>query len=278
MRKTIVSLMAHADDLEESAGGTFAKYLSEGYEGLIIVLSRCNSGWNGIPDRDEYISSLEIVPQRRREARAAADVFGAEFYMGDLLENNYTLRSGRRIVPGFTGPRPIFSEGDEAAAGIRDDDIPSGTLLAVAAGFGSYPPVHPEIRRVVDLLVSWEPELTLIQEMGNYNPDHLAAAQIGAMAWTLAAQRVQLGPLWLPVPHPRLSPRAFPPLKADRWVDVTGFEETNLRALACHVCQGGASAETQEHVRTKWRTYGIDHGVESAEGFTEVFPASGPES
>lgn len=277
MKKTIVSVMAHADDLEGTSGGTFAKYIADGYRGLIIVLSRCNSGWNGIPDRPEYISSLEIVPQRRAEAQAAAEVFGAELAMGDLLENNYTLRDGTRIVPSFTGAHLAFSEARHPAPEkLPQEDVPEGTTLNVAAGFGSFTTVHPEVQRVIDLLTEWEPELVLGQMIGNFNPDHLAAAQIAAMAWVRAAERVELGPLWLPVAPPDSTRELFPPFTANRWVDVTGMEQTALAALACHVCQGCASEASQNRLRRRWASFGAKHGVPSAEGFREIYPSRGP--
>lgn len=277
MKKTIVSVMAHADDLEETAGGTFAKYIDEGYKGLVIILSRCNSGWNGIPDRPEYVSSLEIVPQRRAEAKRAADVYGADFYMGDLLENNYTLRDGRRIVPSFRGAMEIYSRDSVLGEDeIEEDDLSHGTTIHVAAGFGRFDSVHPEVQAVIDLLVQCEPSLVLGQTIGNFNPDHLSAAQIAAMSWIRASETVELGPFWLPVTHPSEHAYAFPRLPVDRWIDVTGYEEINLRALACHVCQGGASEATQQMVRDRWRHYGDDYGVRSAEGFCEVYAGRGP--
>lgn len=264
--------MAHADDLEETAGGTFAKYIADGYRGLIVILSRCNSGWNALPGRPEYISSLEIVPQRRMEAEAAAAVLGATLYMGDLLENNYTLRDGRRIVPGFSGAAKIYSEGEELGSDeVEDGDLPHGTPICVAAGFGKFDVVHPAIERVIDLLCEWEPELVLGQMMDNFNPDHLCASQIAAMAWIHASKRCSLGPLWLPTPDYEHNPQAFPPLKEDHWVDVTGYEAVVLEALACHRCQGGSTSKTQEYVRRRWSHFGELHGVVAAEGFTKVY-------
>jgi len=53
-------------------------------------------------------------------------------------------------------------------------------------------------------------------------------------------------------------------------VDVTGQEETALRALACHVSQGGHLPGSQDGVRAKWRQWGEVAGCVSAEGYLEM--------
>ncbi len=273
MKKSVVSIMAHADDLEETAGGTLAKYIDQGYKALLGVLSRCNSGWNGIPDRPEYISSQEIVPQRASEGKAAADVLGAEFYQGDILENNWTLRSGKRVVPSFHGPLAIFTQDTPVPLEEATDDLPYGSIFSVVAGFGDFDTVHPEVKKVEDILLDWEPELVIGQQIGNFNPDHFDAAQILAMAYKRARKRgADLGPLWLPVACTEISSRAvFPPLEPNKWVDISGYEELVLKALACHKCQGGASESTQNLIRRRWTAYGKRYGVASAEAFFECY-------
>lgn len=37
-RKCIMVFGAHADDVESMAGGTFAKYIAEGYEGVYVCV------------------------------------------------------------------------------------------------------------------------------------------------------------------------------------------------------------------------------------------------
>jgi LmbE family N-acetylglucosaminyl deacetylase len=254
MTKSICMIMAHADDIEYSAGGTFAKYIASGYRALYGVMSRCNSGWTVTAEEGgRYTSSLDIVPRRRQEAEAAAALFGAELYYGDLLENCYTQRDGRLITPSFTG-----------AAGACDD-VPDGVPLVVAAGAGNWPE-HPAVSELADLLATWEPEIVVGQSFQDRNPDHFCAALILVRAHQRAQGRASVGPLWVLVAVPGRT-GVFPPLAGNRIVDVTGHEETALRALACHVSQGGHLAGTQESLRRKWRSWGERAGGASAEGF-----------
>jgi LmbE family N-acetylglucosaminyl deacetylase len=257
MEKSICMIMAHADDIEYSAGGTFAKRCAEGYRALYGVMSRCNSGWTVTAEEGGfYAPSVDIVPQRRKEAEAAAAVFGAELYYGDLLENCYTQRDGTLITPSFTGNRGPA------------DDVPAGVPLVVAAGAGNWPE-DPMVGELADLLTAWEPEVVVGQSFQNKNPDHFCAALILARAYERAKERVAIGPLWVPVAAPGRT-GIFPTLTANRIVDVTGHEETALKALACHRSQGGHLPGAQEGVRAKWRKWGEQHGSASAEGFLEM--------
>lgn len=271
MQKSIAVIMAHADDIELSAGGTLARYVDQGYRALYGVLSRCNSGWTVTEEKGgHYISSLEIIPQRRAEAEAAAKVFGAEFHYGDLLENCYTTRDGVRIAPSFTGPVGVREPAVDRGA-IAADDLPEGTLFATATGAGEPWDGHPVIREVADLLVAWEPELVIGQPIGNLNPDHYAAAQIVGIAWQVAAKETAIGPYLIPVGPPATGRFRFPPLKADRLVDVTGYEDTCLRALACHRSQGGHLPATQERRKKSWAGWRERSGFEATEGFAEIY-------
>ena len=85
----IAAILAHADDLELCCGGTFAKYLDQGYQGIYGVLSLCNSGWTKEGEKGVYKPSKEVIPRRQAEAEAACRVFGAELFKLDLMENIY---------------------------------------------------------------------------------------------------------------------------------------------------------------------------------------------
>ncbi len=88
---------SHADDVEQMAGGTFAKYISEGYQGVYVCAMNNLSGnriekfqgnWDFETDRltSEVTSSpkmyqvgaLETMQIRKEEALQAYKVLGAE--------------------------------------------------------------------------------------------------------------------------------------------------------------------------------------------------------
>jgi len=257
MKKTICMIMAHADDIEYSAGGTLARYIADGYRALYGVMSRCNSGWTVTAEKGgHYVPSLEIIPRRRAEAEAAAALFGVELYYGDLLENCYVQRDGTYLTVNFAGwPGP-------------DDDVPKGAPFAVGQGTGDWPD-SPVVQELADLLIKWEPELVVGQQFQNKNPDHFCAAMILHTAYQMARVKVEIGPFWVPV-SARGDADRFPPLTANRFVDVTGHEETCLRALACHQSQGGHLPGSQDGMKAKWRKWGELRGCSSAEAFFEM--------
>ena len=271
MKKTITVIMAHADDIEYSAGATLAKYIDQGHRALYGVLSRCNSGWTVTEEKGgHYTSSLDIIPRRRAEAGAAAELFGAELYYGDLLENCYTTRDGSRIAPSYRGP--VELNGSEVEKGrIAENDLPAGTLFSAAAGAGEPWNGHPVIKEVAELLIEWEPELVIGQPIGNFNPDHFDAAQIVAIAWQLAAREADIGPCWIPVFPTRKGGYHFPPLSPDHFVDVGGYEEKCLKALACHQSQGGHLPRTQERRAQFWKAWEEESGFAATEAFKEVY-------
>jgi hypothetical protein len=92
------------------------------------------------------------------------------------------------------------------------------------------------------------------------------------MAWIRASARVTLGPLYLPVMPTTIRPIHFPPLKADFWVDVRAYTDTARAALACHVSQGGDTAQTQALLDKRWSYFGAQRGLKAAEGFCRCLP------
>jgi LmbE family N-acetylglucosaminyl deacetylase len=152
-------------------------------------------------------------------------------------------------------------------------DLPAGSPLVVAAGRGDTWEDHPTVREVAALLEEWEPELVIGQAYGNLNPDHFAAAQIVAIAWQIASRAVAIGPYWLPV-MPWGEEYVFPPQTPDRFVDVSGHQEVCLRALACHVSQGGHLPRTQKRRRAAWGTWKAQCPYGSAEAFLQIYEKS----
>src|SRR5512137_584086 len=86
-RKCILVFGAHADDVDEIAGGTLAKYIAEGYQGVYVCVTNNLAGcllerapgdkwgsvFTGAKSPHTYpIEALETHQIREIEARAAA--------------------------------------------------------------------------------------------------------------------------------------------------------------------------------------------------------------
>jgi len=129
---TVLVVVAHPDDGEFSAGGSMAKWASEGKEVVLCVISNGAMGSNN-PD----FSRDELVALREREQRAAAAVTGLKDvvflgYEDGYLEDSHDIRRDviremRRIKADLVvGPDPstFYAEGryvnhpDHRAAGL----------------------------------------------------------------------------------------------------------------------------------------------------------------
>jgi len=80
---TIVAIGAHQDDIELRCGGTFAKYVNDGWRGIYAVAST-TPHYNPTPEERaarRYPGNAEITELRNAEARAGSEILGAgEFH------------------------------------------------------------------------------------------------------------------------------------------------------------------------------------------------------
>lgn len=85
----VLAVGAHPDDLEILCAGTLARYVKEGHEVVMCVATDGTAG-------HMVIKPPELAQIREREARAAAEVIGAEFmwlgYPDELIFNDRETR------------------------------------------------------------------------------------------------------------------------------------------------------------------------------------------
>lgn len=121
-RKCILVFGSHADDVEEIAGGTFAKYIAEGYQGVYVCVMNNTAGCiiekapgdKGGPNftvshspRTYPADALETNQIREVEARKAAAVFGATPVFLNFTEPEIWL--GRKLIVFGTKEFMLFS-------------------------------------------------------------------------------------------------------------------------------------------------------------------------
>ncbi|HEX8038716.1 MAG TPA: PIG-L family deacetylase [Chryseosolibacter sp.] len=235
-RKCILVFGAHADDVDENAGGTLAKYVSMGYEGVYVCainnLDGCNlerTPWYDEGPNFSVSSSpnkypagaLETSQLREEEARKAAAVYPAIPVFLNFKEPTFFM--GRRRV---NYEENIFNE----------DDPPGHSLISLASH------LDDDLDMVVELLKKYKPEIVITHTMGGEKLDHGNAAYLIYLAFKKASEeKVPLGKLWMVVNGWLLDAPALKggKRKADVQVDVRQFLDKKYKAINMHISQNG---------------------------------------
>ncbi|MGB2866946.1 MAG: PIG-L family deacetylase [Bacteroidota bacterium] len=234
-KKCIMVFGCHADDVEQMAGGTFAKYIADGYKGVYVCVENNLSGnqiekvpgnWDfstrklthGLtPSPHRYpADALETSQMRQEEALAAANVFGSEPVFLMLVEPELEL--GRKTVLYGT---PEYIQYDPPGR----KHVSIGTHIS------------DDVDLILDLLKRFQPEITIIHTLGGEKFDHAESAYLTYMAFKKAvSQGVSVGKLWMNIDGWLTDPPAPQP---DVQVDVKNFLKIKYEALSKHVSQNG---------------------------------------
>jgi len=241
-RKCIMVFGAHADDVEIMAGGAFAKYISEGYEGIYVniinntagcLLEKAPGKWDFIKkepidpvfDRSKTFppDGLEQIQMRTEEARKGAAVFGAEIVFLNFCEL-VTWQGRYRLL---FGTEQYYKY-----------DPPGKTAISIATRHSD------QINVFVELFEKYQPEITIMHTMGGEKHDHGNSGYITYQAFKKAMSKgIPVGKLWM---HPdgwllddeaRNSGRGEP----DVIIDVTEANKIKYKALNQHLSQNGGT-------------------------------------
>lgn len=235
-RKCIMVFGAHADDVDEIAGGTLAKYVAEGYEGVYVVainnLDGCNlertpwydKGPNFTVSSSPHkyrVGALETSQIREEEARAAAAVYPSVPIFLNFKEPTFFI--GRKLVYYGTPEYDAF-------------DPPGRQLIPIATYTDS------DVDTVVELLRKYQPEIIITHTLGGEKMDHGNTGYMIYLAFKKAMQRgIPVGKLWMSVngwfldKDAQKSGRGKP----DVHIDVKKYLDTKYKALNKHISQNG---------------------------------------
>lgn len=218
----VLAIGAHPDDLEILCAGTLARFSRAGHR---VTMAHASGGDKGHAE----IPHSEVATVRRAEARAAADVVGAE---------SRTL-------------------------GFLDGEIASS---------------QENLRSVVDLIRSTQPDVILTHHPDDYHADHRTVTQLVLDASFMAT--VPYFTTQLPAHPPAcpiyyldtLSGLGFQPTE---YVDIGATLDVKQRAMACHESQVAWLAEHHDsdivdQIETMARFRGLQCGVTYAEGFRRL--------
>ena len=226
---------AHADDVDEIAGGTFAKYIAMGFRGIYVCVTNNVAGCNlektpyfagskfTISDSPfKYpVDGLETNQIRSEEARAAAAVYGAEPVFLDFGEPEVYF--GRKLI--------IYGTQD-----FINYNPPGRRQINLATRYGE------DVNIVFELLKKYQPEIVIIHTLGGEKLDHEGSAYMMYLAFTKAMEKnVPVGKLWMTV-NGWLSDKTAQKNgrgKPDVHIEVKDYLITKYEALNKHVSQNG---------------------------------------
>lgn len=241
-RKCIMVFGAHADDVEPMAGGTFAKYIAEGYEGIYVCVINNFAGCGiesvgggttpppGVTGplfsisnspQSYPVDALETIQIRSEEARNASAVFHAIPVFLDFREGFIWLGRTRCHL---------------GSEGYFQYDPPGRQAVSLAEEESG------NIEFVMDLLKKYSPEIVISHTLGGDKHDHGNSGYLMYLAFKRAMDKgIPVGKLWVR-PKGWLVDKEAMSLgrgKADVHVDVKKYIDKKYEALNKHVSQKG---------------------------------------
>ena len=217
-----MAIGAHADDIELNVGGTLCKYKDLGYEVVYVMSTNNMSGnWSKLrPDGTKEINVLpydKIMPQRKKEAAAAAEFFGTKVIHLDHPQRAYVAKDGRKIKLHYANPRP--------------DCIPPDTPSILTA--------HEDkmaVQELANLILEHQPEAILTHGPIMVDMEHVGTSMLVTKAYKQATKAGYEGILlyWLDI-TPTIFGTAF--TRWDTFVDVSNYWDQKLEAVGIHACQ-----------------------------------------
>jgi len=235
---------AHADDVEPMAGGTFAKYIAEGYEGIYVCVinnfAGCGiesvGGGTDAPagvkgplfsvsnsPQDYPVDALETIQIRAEEARNAAAVFHATPLFLDFREG-FVWHGRSRSYLGSDAYHQYNPPGRQAISLAEEE---SGNVDYLA-----------------DILRKYSPEIVITHTMGGDKHDHGNSGYIMYLAFKRAMEKgVPVGKLWMRPKGWLVDVEAKSKNRGvgDVRIDVTKYISIKYEALNKHVSQKGTT-------------------------------------
>jgi len=238
MKKVIMAIGAHADDIEIRSGGTLAKYHEMGYEVVYVLTTNNTAGAHTSQ------TALEHATQRRDEAREGARILHTKPIYLDFKETMFEKRGERERLGFQTVNLNDYPEwGRDKAPIVCAPDL-DGAVEEVAA-----------------ILRRYEPEIVLTHSPTEKH-EHWATCMLALKAFKKARKCVKLGTLYAWAD----SGTATVSIAPDFFVDITDTIQTKYVALSKHVSQGFEKIPDPPN-RARELYWGSFIGVRFAEAF-----------
>lgn len=254
MKRRIMAIGAHADDIEIQAGGTLLKYRDRGYDVIYVMATNNMSGVVAelLPDgqtRTTPEGSAAMSKRRKSECDVAASALGTTPIHLDHPQRHYWSDDGTQLEVRYGSPLP---------AGVPQN-VPS--ILTAYEDPAS-------VQRLTDLILEKDPEVILTHGLPQVNIEHTGTSLLVTSAYWKALEKGHRGALltWV---EGHVSLGDF----HNRWetfIDYTGYVDRKMELIGMHRCQmPNAHLPTFSH-RRRAAQWGVACNVGAAEVFTWV--------
>jgi LmbE family N-acetylglucosaminyl deacetylase len=255
VKRTVMAVGAHADDIEVNAAATLLKYHDLGYEVIYVMATNNMSGITSELHEDGSITRIREAPiammeRRKRECADAAGVLGATPIHLDHPQRHYNTGDGDETLE--------LRYGCALPEGVAED-IP--TILTACDNAAS-------IERLADLILGKDPECVLTNGVSNVNIEHSATSILVTKAfWKAVEQGYEGGLLHWNEGHTLNGDHNC---RWDTFIDGNGYLERKMALIGLHRCQMPTThlPEHGHRLLSQWR--GKACGCENAEVFNWV--------
>jgi len=260
MKKTVVAIGAHHDDVELRCGGTLAKYVQQGWHVVYVVATTTPhyARWPEEEAADRCRSNAEVIELRKTECRKGAEALGVSDVNFFDFKSLYWYKEGkyeRRYLDGHEVTVEEFQ--------YLNEKVPGREWIVSAK---NCPSAMAFLR---DFLREREADIVLTHFTEDAHWEHYATAAFVARAvMDLVAEGVAME-LYAWEPAGR-NMRAFAPTHLE---DITATIDAKCRAVAGFTSQFPPLRDPEEAkswlewVRKRAADYGALTGVDYAEPF-----------
>lgn len=247
MKKSILVVVAHADDMEIDMGGSCLKYLDQGYDFKVVYTTNNMSGGFAWVGEDKKIHSRYPTPEdemkiRKAEAARAAEIFKTVPIHLDYAQRHYFDEQGGKYNINY--------------------GVPALELMKPA--YPSIVTVHEEpeeVNKLAQIICDYDPEVIITRGMADVNIEHVCTALFAMKARQSAMKKGYDGTFLMCRGTGVDIPEAY--YRYDTFINTSGLMQRKLDAIRCHASQKPCP-ETQDY-----RDYmeGARCGVETVEPF-----------
>lgn len=223
-KKVMMAIVAHADDVEMSMGGTFLKYHELDYEMVYVMSTNNMSGAYAYLDENNEVASRSIacdeeMKVRKAEAdKAAKECFGTTIIHLDHPQRHYNDEN---------------LESKELRYGCERPNCVPENVPSILTAFED----KEAIARVADLILERDPEVIVTKGRADTNPEHVCTGLLAERALGRAIQSGYDGTLiysLTPAPIPSTAPFYN---RYDTFIDTSGYYDEKLKAIGYHASQ-----------------------------------------